>query len=176
MDTPAKATENPGALRRFRSVTTCFKPLLPALPADDVGRLKKPARQLGESRDAYVLAQRPALALDTRDSWRRLSALRGFVEALNAHAAQRAAAVTAMGEASQRGYPALRSLRQTLETRWRGPRDESAKEGKPHDRVPRREVTAALQDRWERVQDHMEQSLAEVPEERHNLDLHEVRK
>ncbi|XAS66831.1 CHAD domain-containing protein [Micrococcaceae bacterium Sec5.7] len=161
------------ALRRFRSVTTCFKPLLPALPADDVARLKKLARQLGESRDAYVLAQRLTLALDTRESWRRMSALRGFVEALNAHAAQRAAAVTGAGGVARRGYPALLSLRQALETR---PPDESPTEAKARNRIPRRAVTAALQDRWERVQQYMEQSLAEVPEDRHNRDLHEVRK
>src|SRR5688500_13145702 len=42
------------AVRRFRSVATCNRFLLPDFPADDVGMLKTLARGLGESRDAEV--------------------------------------------------------------------------------------------------------------------------
>lgn len=151
------------ALRRFRSASICFKPLLPALPADDVGRLRKLARQLGESRDAYVLAQRLTLALEARESWHRSEALHGSIDGLMARAAEQAAAVTALEAVPKHTTQRLQRLRATLD---------------PSRQTPgtRREVTQALQARWERLQRLMEQSLADTPADRHNTDLHNVRK
>src|SRR5215218_1092673 len=83
------------ALRRFRSAVSCFSPLLPALPADDVGRLRTLARKLGEARDAYVLSQRLAASAETGGPWKSAESLRGLAARLAAQASAQAAAATA---------------------------------------------------------------------------------
>jgi CHAD domain-containing protein len=146
------------ALRRFRSAATCFRRLLPALPADDVGLLKKLAQDLGESRDAQVLAQRLSQAVDTQGPWHREDTLRELAEGLQSRAADRAADLRLMDVTAP-----LERLRHNLRTPGRG------QTGMP-------EVTAALQDRWHRAGTLMDKAAEPAPADEHNLDLHNVRR
>ncbi|UZX04492.1 CHAD domain-containing protein [Arthrobacter sp. CDRTa11] len=145
------------AVRRFRSVATCNRFLLPDFPADDVGMLKTLARGLGESRDAEVQAERLSLVLDANGPWHREESLRKLVEALRARAVERAATLeqTATG-------PVLARARRVLAAGW--------------GHTGRMEVTAALQNRWERLGILMAKAREPLPLDEHHFQLHNVRK
>jgi len=149
------------AVRRFRSVATCFRLLLPPFPADDVGLLKKLAQDLGESRDAYVQAQRLSLAVDTHGPWHCEDTLRELAEGLRSRAADRATDVRLVDLAAP-----LDRLRRNLRTPAGG------QTGRPE--VP--EVSDRLQERWRHVGTLMDKAADPAPTEEHHLRLHNVRR
>jgi CHAD domain-containing protein len=146
------------ALRRFRSVATCYRLLLPQFPADDVGLLKKLARDLGESRDAQVQAQRLALATEANGPWLREDLLRELAAGLRSHAADHAAAVRLVDVAAP-----LDRLRRIIRSPSR------RQTGGPH-------VIAALQLRWQRVEALMGKASRPAATDEHHLRLHNVRR
>ena len=146
------------ALRRFRSVATCYKLLLPRFPADDVGLLKKLARDLGESRDAQVQAQRLVLAMEINGPWRHEDLLRELAAGLRSHAADRAAALRLVDVAAP-----LDRLRRIIQSASRG------QAGRP-------QVIAALQLHWQRVEALMDKAARPAARDEHHLRLHNVRR
>ncbi|MFE4197143.1 CHAD domain-containing protein [Paenarthrobacter sp. NPDC056912] len=79
------------ALRRIRSVFSCYKPLLPHVPREAIKDLRWLARSLGEARDEYVLAQRITQWLDSSGAWRSPRPLFDAVETLRSSSGRIAA-------------------------------------------------------------------------------------
>ncbi|MEV7607186.1 CHAD domain-containing protein [Paenarthrobacter sp. NPDC089322] len=76
------------ALRRLRSVLSCYKSALPRLSKQTRNDIRWLARSLGEARDAYVQALRFSLWLDATEEWRSPGGLHGAVDLLVARSNQ----------------------------------------------------------------------------------------
>ncbi|HKU34748.1 MAG TPA: CHAD domain-containing protein [Paenarthrobacter sp.] len=70
------------ALRRLRSVLSCYGRHLPPVPAGTRRDIRWLAQSLGEARDHYVLSQRMTLWLDAPVAWVSGDALRNAVSGL----------------------------------------------------------------------------------------------
>ncbi|MFI2565763.1 CHAD domain-containing protein [Paenarthrobacter sp. NPDC018779] len=70
------------ALRRLRSVLSCYGAYLPPVPESTRKDIRWLARSLGEARDDYVLSQRMTLWLDAPVAWVSADALRAAVAGL----------------------------------------------------------------------------------------------
>lgn len=151
------------ALRRFRSAVSAYKNSLPPLPKQDRTILKMLARRLGESRDAYVMARRLELAMDAGTTWRRPAAIRGFIGALDAHSSAQVKLLATSGPDLADCRRSIRNLKLALDA-------------EPGKAMGRKKARAALQSRWAAVQEQLESTMAEAPEEAHFMSLHETRK
>jgi CHAD domain-containing protein len=150
------------ALRRLRSVLSCFRGMTPKLPRHAREEIAWLASSLGESRDAYVLSQRIRLSLDTKDSWNTPEALRAAVDQLEASSA-RLAAVLGGHKRSRR---AVRAARAAL-------LDASDDKEYKH---PTADLAERLQARWERLQHSLAEEAGSGDPEVRNAALHQARK
>lgn len=150
------------AIRRLRSVLNCYRGLVPELPRPAREEVKWLATSLGESRDAYVLAQRIRLSLDTKDSWNAPESLRLAVEELELSSARLA---TALG-VRKRSKRTVRAARAAL---LKAP---DAKEYKP----PTADLAERLQVQWERLQHSLAEEAGSGDPDVRNAALHQARK
>lgn len=131
------------ALRRLRSVLSCYKSVLPDVPKATGRDVRWLARSLGEARDAYVLSQRMALWLDASEAWLSPEALHEAVNQLLAGSNEMA---TRIGT-GKRWHGIVRASRQAL---LPGTAHSAAREIDNHPSLL--EVAELLQPRWETVQ------------------------
>ncbi|WAH95782.1 CHAD domain-containing protein [Arthrobacter sp. MMS18-M83] len=149
------------ALRRIRSVLSCYRGLVPKLPRPARQEVRWLATSLGESRDAYVLAQRIRLSLDTKDSWNAPESLRLAVEELESSSAQLASTL-GRRKRSRRTVRAARALVDAPD----------AKEYKP----PTADLAERLQVQWERLQHSLAEEAGSDDPDVRNAALHQARK
>ncbi|MDQ0031126.1 CHAD domain-containing protein [Arthrobacter bambusae] len=150
------------ALRRLRSVLSCYRGMIPRLPRQAREEVDWLATSLGESRDAYVLAQRIRLSLDTNDSWKSPEAVHAAVEELEASSARLAAALGG----HKRSKRTVRAARAALLEVPAGTKYQP----------PTADLAERLQARWERLQHSLgEQAGTSDPEVR-NAAFHQARK
>jgi CHAD domain-containing protein len=135
------------ALRRLRSVLSCYKSVLPDIPQATGRDVRWLARSLGEARDAYVLSQRLTLWLDVSEAWLSPEALH---EAVNQLLASSNAMATRVGT-GRRWQGIVRATRQAL---LLATAHMAAQEIDHHPRLL--EVAELLQPRWETVQKSLE--------------------
>ncbi|MCZ9883967.1 CHAD domain-containing protein [Arthrobacter sp. B2a2-09] len=150
------------ALRRLRSVLSCYRGMIPKLPRPAREEVSWLATSLGESRDAYVLAQRIRLSLDTKDSWKSPEAVRLALEELEGSSARLAAALGGH-KRSKRTVRAARAA--LLEV-------PAAREYKH----PTADLAERLQARWERLQHSLAEQAGSSDPEVRNAALHQARK
>ncbi|MHC6222175.1 CHAD domain-containing protein [Arthrobacter sp. MMS24-S77] len=150
------------ALRRIRSVLSCYRGLVPKLPRPAREEVRWLATSLGESRDAYVLAQRIRLSLDTKDSWNAPESLRLAVEELESSSARLA---TALG-GRKRSRRTVRGARAAL---LEAP---DATDYKP----PTADLAERLQVQWERLQHSLAEEAGTDDPDVRNAALHQARK
>ena len=135
------------ALRRLRSVLSCYKSVLPDVPEATGRDVRWLARSLGEARDAYVLSQRLALWLDASEAWLSPEALH---EAVNQLLANSNAMATRVGT-GRRWQGIVRATRQAL---LPATAHVAARQNDNHPSLI--EVADLLQPRWETVQKSLE--------------------
>lgn len=135
------------ALRRLRSVLSCYKSVLPDIPEATGRDVRWLARSLGEARDAYVLSQRLTLWLDASEAWLSPEALH---EAVNQLLASSNAMATRVGT-GRRWQGIVRATRQAL---LPATAHMAAQEIDHHPSLL--EVAELLQPRWETVQKSLE--------------------
>lgn len=162
------------ALRRLRSVLSCYESVLPDVPEATGRDVRWLARSLGEARDAYVLSQRFTLWLDASEAWLSPDALH---EAVNELLASSNAMATRVGT-GRRWQGIVKATRQALlpATAALAPRE--------IDNHPSLlEVAELLQPRWETVQKSLEAAqrsletdTTQADEAERNDVLHDARK
>ncbi|WP_197023116.1 CHAD domain-containing protein [Arthrobacter sp. MA-N2] len=150
------------ALRRLRSVLSCYRGMIPGLPKPVRQEVRWLATSLGESRDAFVLAQRIRLSLEAKDSWKAPEAVRRALEELESSSARLAAALGG-GKRSKRTLRAARAA--LLEV-------PAAKEY----RHPTADLAERLQARWEQLQHSLAEEAASGDPDVRNAALHQARK
>lgn len=162
------------ALRRLRSVLSCYKSVLPDVPGATGRDVRWLARSLGEARDAYVLSQRLALWLDASEAWLSPEALH---KAVNQLLASSNAMATRIGTGS-RWQGIVKATRQALL-----PATAHLAAGETDNHPSFLEVVELLQPRWETVQKSLETAQRTLePDSRHadeaerNEVLHGARK
>lgn len=159
------------ALRRLRSVLSCFKEILPKVPGPVRQEIKWLARSLGEARDAYVLGKRIALSLDAHDSWRSPAPLHAAVDALMA-ASGRSAASLGAGKRSRRTVEAARES--LLAGKGKGKASHRLRQDGRHHTLE--ELAQRLQDQWSTLQLSLAAEAAATDEAERNTLLHQARK
>lgn len=150
------------ALRRLRSVMSCYQPLLPDVPRGLRDGIRSLARALGEARDAYVLAQRFTLWLDAYADWLSGAALHQAVAELVASSNTMAATVGR----DARNDDLLAAARAALL-----PLPSTKPQPGPED------ATRLLQQQWRKVQERLGAAMStKVNTEEHHELLHAARK
>jgi len=135
------------ALRRLRSVLSCYKSVLPDVPEATGRDVRWLARSLGEARDAYVLSQRLTLWLDASESWLSPDALH---EAVTQLLDSSTGTATHIGT-GRRWQGIVRASRQAL---LPATAHLAARQNDNHPSLL--EVADLLQPRWETVQKSLE--------------------
>ncbi|BCW46847.1 CHAD domain-containing protein [Arthrobacter sp. StoSoilB5] len=135
------------ALRRLRSVLSCYKSVLPDLKEATGRDIRWLARSLGEARDAYVLSQRLMLWLAASEHWLSPDAIQEAVDQLLASSNGMA---TRVGT-GRRWQGIVRATRQTFL-----PNTEPSAVAENENRPSLLEVVNLLQPLWETVQKSLE--------------------
>ncbi|MFJ5954358.1 CHAD domain-containing protein [Paenarthrobacter sp. NPDC092416] len=157
------------ALRRLRSVLSCYEPLLPHVPKPEHKDVRWLARSLGEARDAYVLGKRITLSLDASDAWRAPDPLQEAVRVLMS-ASNRSAARLGSDERARR---TIHACREALLSEGSNGQPRLRKNGSPHRMA---DVAELLQQQWEAIQRSLGAEAAAVGEEERSELLHRARK
>ncbi|UVJ38846.1 CHAD domain-containing protein [Arthrobacter sp. CJ23] len=161
------------ALRRLRSVLSCYKEILPKVPGPVREEVRWLARSLGEARDAYVLGKRIALSLDANGSWRAPGPLHASVDALMA-ASGRSAAALGAGKRSRRAVQAAREALLAGKRKGKGKASHRLRQdGRNHTLD---ELAQRLQTQWETLQLSLAAEATATDEAERNTLLHQARK
>ncbi|MFK0008534.1 CHAD domain-containing protein [Paenarthrobacter sp. NPDC090520] len=150
------------ALRRLRSVLSCYGVHLPRVPESTRKDIRWLARSLGEARDDYVLSQRMTLWLDAPVAWVSADALRAAVSGLVGSSNSIARRIAADPRAKETLDAAARAI-------FTGPTQQD-KSSAPHFDA----AVALLQVAWETAQGSLR--WASAAGTRRNEQLHQARK